>query len=92
MNAPESYQKPNGGSRSLKRMVRPRFGYGKSSNGLVHLVSALSGEFTLCGDAFDGGDTCDGADWTEHKRGPVTCPLCIEEIVNCRGVRVRPNK
>lgn len=69
----------------------PKYGYGKSSDGLVHLVSVLNGEFTLCGDAFEGCDKGDGADWVRCKSGPVTCPKCISEIKNCRGVRVQHN-
>lgn len=72
----------------------PRFDYAKSEDGLVHLVSALNGEFTLCGDAYDGGlavDEDNKSNWQCHKRGPVTCPRCVSEIKNCRGVRVRHN-
>jgi hypothetical protein len=71
----------------------PRFDYAKSNDGRVHLVSALNGEYTLCGDAYDGGlaiDEDNQSDWTGQKSGPVTCPKCIKEIESCRGVRVQP--
>lgn len=73
----------------------PRFNFGKSNDGLVHLVSALNGEYTLCGNAFDGdadGQTNDPHAWTDTKHGPVTCPECSQEIENCRGVRTRHNE
>lgn len=72
-----------------------RFRYAKNEDGQVHLISALNSEYTLCGDAFDGGEGVglpEQTPWTICERGPVTCQLCIKEIDNCRGVRVcRPN-
>lgn len=68
------------------------FDYAKSNDGRIHLVSAINGEFTLCGNAFDGdadGQASDPHAWEEVKRGPVTCENCIREIENCRGIRVR---
>ena len=58
----------------------------ESSDG-VHL---MHGEYTLCGDAFDLGDTEEGAPEirTTAKR-TVTCPNCIEIIELCKGVRYR---
>jgi hypothetical protein len=66
--------------------------YAKCENGLVHLVAVLTGgEFTLCGDAFEGHAMGDDDDfkWKECSHGPVTCPQCAKEIENCRGVKVR---
>jgi len=69
-----------------------RFGYARSEDGIVHLISAIDSEFTLCGDAFDGGAGVglpEQAPWDNCKHGPVTCPRCITQINNCRGARVR---
>ena len=56
----------------------------ESSDG-VHL---MHGEYTLCGDAFDLGETEEGEPKirTTAKR-IVTCPNCIEIIELCKGVR-----
>lgn len=68
-------------------------GYCKSNNGLIHRVSAINPEYTLCGNAFEGdGDGTEEGEkhaWEDCPRGPVTCPECIREIENCRGVRTR---
>ena len=58
----------------------------------VHLVGVVTGgEFTLCGDSFDIAETED--DYTEGglahtNKKIVTCPNCIREILNCRGVKI----
>lgn len=64
-----------------------RFDYAQSNDGTVHLVSALNGEFTLCGDAYDGSvdDRDDDTSWSSRKTGPVTCTKCLSEIENCRS-------
>lgn len=64
-----------------------RFNYAQSKDGIVHLTSALNGEFTLCGDAYDGsvGDADADTSWVDRKTGPVTCPKCLLEIENCRS-------
>jgi hypothetical protein len=66
--------------------------YAKSGDGAIHLISDLNGEITLCGNAFEGlamnGEPTDDA-WVDHDSGPVTCPECIREIMNCRGVRCK---
>lgn len=57
----------------------------------VHL---MIGEFTLCGDSFDIGDTeaadsNDGSlEMTNSKT--ITCPRCANIIKYCRGVRINP--
>jgi hypothetical protein len=67
--------------------------YAKCENGFVHLVGVLTGgEFTVCGDAFEGHQMdYEGDDytWRKVKSGPVTCLRCAKEIENCRGVKVR---
>ena len=55
----------------------------------VHL---MHGEFTLCGDAFDIGDTEEEPDApmmkaTKHRA--VTCAKCIDIILLCRNVRIK---
>lgn len=52
----------------------------------VHLVN---GEFTLCGDSFDIGETVDAAlQMRDTTKRTVTCPRCSEIVLLCRGVRV----
>ena len=59
------------------------------AEGTVHLLSAINGEFTLCGDAFDLGDGVEqNYEWKRTKSRTVTCPRCARQIVDCRGVRV----
>lgn len=65
--------------------------YAKCEQGLIHLVSSINSEFTLCGDAFEG-DTSPYKDeagfaWKHHSHGPVTCPRCIAQIKACRGIK-----
>lgn len=54
----------------------------------VHLEH---GEFTLCGDSFDIGDTEYETDGNTRptKSKTVTCPRCAEIIRMCRGVRIK---
>lgn len=73
-------------------MTQKEFGEG---NGCVHLMSALNAEYTLCGDAFDVYAGSDGKesgvteDISKTNKKVVTCPRCIAEIENCRGVRIK---
>jgi hypothetical protein len=68
--------------------------YGKSKNGLIHLVSAVNSEYTMCGNAFDGewGDPFDMSNdpyqWEQCAPAPITCPNCAAQIRQCRGVRI----
>jgi hypothetical protein len=65
--------------------------YAKSTNGLIHLVHPAQNEFTMCGDAFDISETeddADGSSWTECSPRPVTCPLCAQVVLHCRGVKI----
>lgn len=66
--------------------------YAKSNNGVVHLISAINSEYTLCGDAFDAGSGAGedfSFDWAVLSRGAVTCPLCQKEILNCRNAQIK---
>ncbi len=70
--------------------------FAKSNDGLVHLISAINGEFTLCGNAFDGDaglehDPTNAYAWKQSNKGPVTCERCATEIRNCRRVRIKAN-
>jgi hypothetical protein len=56
------------------------------AEGTVHLVST-TGEYTLCGDAFDLGSDIEGYEWSATKKRTVTCPHCKDIIDLCRGVR-----
>ena len=61
----------------------------------VHLMGALSGEYTLCGDSFDMAETSDGKYGEDMilratKEKTITCPRCAEIVLACRGVRVGP--
>jgi hypothetical protein len=58
------------------------------AEGLVHLVNAGQGEYTLCGDAFDMATEEPGYEWKDTKLRTVTCEKCAMIIVSCRGVRV----
>ena len=58
--------------------------------GFIHLMSVQSGgEFSLCGVAFDIGFH-DGIELTfkPTQAKTVSCPACIREILNCRGVKI----
>ncbi len=54
----------------------------------VHIMSPLNGEYTLCGDAFDGfQDEMEGTAKTEKRI--VTCRDCIKIIDLCRGIKTK---
>lgn len=62
------------------------------AEGMVHLVSPLQGEHTLCGDAFDLASDEAGYEWTPTNSKTVTCTNCALIIRTCRGVRINfPN-
>jgi hypothetical protein len=54
----------------------------------VHL---MMGEFTLCGDSFDIGETEADPESAliDTKKKVVTCPRCISVIRHVRGVKIR---
>lgn len=54
-------------------------------------VHVMMGEFTLCGDSFDIGETEDEPDsaLVHTKKKIVTCPRCIDVIKHVRGVRIK---
>ena len=64
--------------------------YAKSKDGMVHLVSAINHEFTLCGDAFDGHarDRSDAVGWEVCGCQPITCPKCAMQIRRCFGATI----
>lgn len=58
------------------------------ASGHIHLIGAF-GDYTLCGDASDlGADEQDG-DWRPTRKRVVTCPRCIAQIEQCRGVKTK---
>ena len=66
----------------------------KNSEG-VHVMGALNGEYTLCGDSFDmaeasGGEHGEDLILRVTKEKIITCPRCTEIVLACRGVRVGP--
>jgi len=64
--------------------------YGENNKG-VHLMSALNAEYTLCGDAYDGGSEfeADGqTDVLDTNKRVVTCESCAIEIRNCRKTTI----
>lgn len=65
----------------------------KSRDGLVHALSAINSEFTLCGDAFDIDSEKGYEDkaWVEVTTGIVNCPRCVKQIVECRKYKVDIN-
>jgi len=69
------------------------FGYFEGDPAKIHLMSVRigGGEYTVCGLAYDIGGPEEEKSWlgdfiTTNKR-TVTCPGCIVEIKNCRGVK-----
>jgi hypothetical protein len=64
--------------------------YARSADGLIHLISAINAEYTICGDAYDGesGESKEDWSWKPCKSGPVSCPKCTAQILQCRRVRV----
>ena len=68
--------------------------YARSNDGLTHLISALNGEYTVCGNAFDGDANGElpGRDpfaWDDCPEAPVDCPKCAKEIINCKGAKTK---
>lgn len=64
----------------------------REDNGWVHLMSGNNAEYTVCGDAFDIGSEPGLEDLKPTDKKVVTCPKCIAEIKNCRGVKTRKAK
>ena len=64
----------------------------KNNTDGVHLMSIGSPEHAVCGDAFDIGTEYEQEDMISTSSKTVTCIRCISEILNCRGVRVKPEK
>jgi len=70
--------------------------YAKSGDGLIHLISAVNVEYTMCGNAYDGiwadafvpDASNDPCAWEQCKSAPITCPNCAAQIRQCRGVRI----
>ena len=64
--------------------------YARSKDGLIHLISAVNSEFTMCGDAYDGehGNENDPQSWIACKANLVTCPRCAAQIRQCRRVKI----
>ncbi len=55
----------------------------------VHLVL---GEFTLCGDAFDGWQSepdWEGGELRATRKRTVTCPRCVRIIRECKAARIK---
>ena len=61
-------------------------------NGYVHLMSGNNAEYSVCGDAFDIGSEPGMENLERTNKRVVTCPKCIAEIENCRGVKTRNAK
>lgn len=69
--------------------------YCKDNAGLVHLVTPVNEEFTMCGNAWDGdaegmyGDSSDDPyAWERVPRGPVTCPKCAAIVIVAKRARL----
>ena len=69
--------------------------YAKDCDGVIHAISAIFAEYTLCGNAFEGYSEVglfagDGEKrWREVGRGPVDCPQCIAQVLACRDIRIK---
>ena len=62
----------------------------RSNDGQIHLISAISTEYTLCGDAFEG--VCMGSEnndsaWKYIKEGIIDCRDCLLEIENVQNYK-----
>lgn len=55
---------------------------------VIHLEGPGGTDFTVCGITMDG-DPGTAGPFVLRKRGPVTCPGCIEMIKRCRGARFK---
>jgi hypothetical protein len=70
--------------------------HAKSADGLIHLISAVNVEFTMCGNAYEGiwadafvpDSSNDPCAWEQCPPAPITCPNCAAQIRQCRGVRI----
>ena len=66
----------------------------KDTEGIIHAISACNGEYTLCGNAFDG-DCFSGGDekysWKSIDKGIVNCKNCIMIIEGLKGVKYEKN-
>ncbi len=65
----------------------------RSNDGIIHAPNAANSEYTLCGNAFEGGIdgmTVEGGDdaHREVPNAPVTCEVCARVIRGLKGVRV----
>lgn len=62
------------------------------AEGVIHMISPIQAEFTLCGDAFDlASDVADYA-WQATTATTVTCPICATVVRDCQGVRTRASR
>ncbi len=53
-------------------------------------MSVIGGaEHSLCGWAYDKGGEEGEEDLKPTKKRIVTCDLCIDQILNCRNVRIK---
>jgi hypothetical protein len=67
-------------------------GTATDTDGVVHGITPLQGEHTLCGNAFDC-YTDDLPGWTEDKKERrVNCPDCIRVILACRDMKIARKK
>jgi len=54
---------------------------------LIHGSNPLNVEFTLCGNAFEGGDQQDVEQDLVETRRRISCPRCIQMIDECKSVK-----
>lgn len=61
----------------------------KSNKGIIHGLSAVNSEFSICGDAWDGetGSDKDPNAWKLSKVSTITCEKCLDEIKNCKSYK-----
>lgn len=70
--------------------------FAKSGDGLIHLISAVNSEYTMCGNAYEGiwadpfvpDSSNDPAAWDQCAPAPITCPNRAAQIRQCRGVKI----
>ncbi len=74
-----------------KKLRKAKFA--QSADHLIHLIDGINDQYTICGDAFEGGvewDDNPNYSWiTLSAKQAVTCPACARQIQQCRGVQVK---
>jgi hypothetical protein len=63
--------------------------YAEDDKGIIHLISPINGEFTLCGNAFDGDNLIGDYAWKETRNAMINCLDCIKTINVCKMIKLK---